>query len=203
MSRLIVKSFFPILCKLYKSYNCAEQTGCSFFWNNMKDPRDAEVSVFEWSGTVSYTTRHETIRFPSPECRRLGEIFVRNLDDRQLSELMKYYLSSLIQDSYEFDTFTDNLQNIRRIILNAEESVYYLKSVHRNKPHVLILKYLSFELGGNRRKVEYMFSNDLQAETAMKYARHVYEHEVLKREPVNILDKFLSLDAFIFNDKKS
>lgn len=190
MSRHIVKSFFPVLCRLYQSYNCAEQTGCSFYWSNLTDPRSAEVSVFEWSGTVSYTRHKETIKFPSTECRRLAEVFVRNLDDRQLSELMKYYLSSLISDSYEFDVFTDTLQNIRKIILTSEDPVFYLKLVNSHKPHVLIMKYVSKEIGGSRKTVQYQFTNNLQSETALKYARHVFE-----REPKNILDYFLSLDC--------
>lgn len=198
MSRHIVKSFFPILCRLYLSYNCAEQTGCHFFWQNLPDSRSAVVSIFEWSGTVSYTTHKETIKFPSPECRKLAEIFVKNLDDRQLSELMKYYLSSLIQDSYEFDVFTDSLQNIRRLIITSSESYFYLKSVNSHKPQVLILKYVSKEIGSVRNTVQYEFTNNLQSETALKYARHVFE-----REPKNILDYFLSLDSlWIFTDIK-
>lgn len=198
MSRHIVKSFFPVLCRLYQSYNCAEQTGCHFFWQNLPDSRSAVVSIFEWSGTVSYTTHKETIKFPSLECRKLAEIFVKNLDDRQLSELMKYYLSSLIQDSYEFDVFTDTLQNIRKLIITSSESYFYLKSVNSHKPQVLILKYVSKEIGSVRNTVQYEFTNNLQSETALKYARHVFE-----REPKNILDYFLSLDSlWIFTDIK-
>ena len=190
MSRHIVKSFFPILCRLYQSYNCAEQTGCPFFWQNLPDSKSAVVSIFEWSGTVSYTTHKETIKFPSPECRKLAEIFVKNLDDRQMSEMMKYYLSSLMSDTYEFDVFTDTLQNIRRLIITSSESYFYLKSVNSHKPQVLILKYVSKEIGSVRNTVQYMFSNNLQSDTALKYAKHVYENE-----PKNILDYFLSLDS--------